>query len=127
GRAVAVAFASEGADVVILYLDEKRDAKETVKMVEEKGRRAIAIAGEIGSEEFCKKAIAQAVKEFRRIDILVNNAAEQHPQKGLEKITAGQLERTFRTNIFSQFFLTKAALPHMKKGSAIINTTSVTA
>jgi NAD(P)-dependent dehydrogenase (short-subunit alcohol dehydrogenase family) len=127
GRAVAMAFANEGADVAILYLNEHRDAKETVRAVVNTGQRATAIAGDIGDERFCQRAIRQVVKEFGRLDILVNNAAEQHPQKALEKISAKQLERTFRTNIFSFFFLTKAALPHLKKGSAIINTTSVTA
>ena len=127
GRAVALAFASEGADVAILYLNEHRDAKETVRAVENAGRRAIAVAGDIGDEKFCQRAIERVVKEFGGLDLVVNNAAEQHPQKSLEKITAKQLARTFRTNIFSFFFLTKAALPHLKKGSAIINTTSVTA
>jgi NAD(P)-dependent dehydrogenase (short-subunit alcohol dehydrogenase family) len=127
GRAVALAFANEGANVAILYLNEHRDAKETVRAVESAGRHAIAIAGDIGDEAFCQRAIRQVVREFGRLDIVVNNAAEQHPQKALEKITAKQLERTFRTNIFSFFFLTKAALPHLKKGSVIINTTSVTA
>jgi NAD(P)-dependent dehydrogenase (short-subunit alcohol dehydrogenase family) len=127
GRAVALAFASEGADVAILYLNEHRDAKETMRAVERSGRRSIVLAGDIGDEKFCQRAIAQTVKHLGRLDIVVNNAAEQHPQNALEKITAKQLERTFRTNIFSFFFLTKAALPHLKKGSAIINTTSVTA
>lgn len=127
GRAVALAFAGEGANVAVLYLNEHQDAKETVRAVENAGRKAIAIAGDIGSEAFCKRAIARLVKEFGRIDIVVNNAAEQHPQKSLENITAKQLERTFRTNIFSFFYLTKAALPHLKRGGSIINTTSVTA
>jgi NAD(P)-dependent dehydrogenase (short-subunit alcohol dehydrogenase family) len=127
GRAVAIAFAREGADVAILYLNEHKDAKETVRLVEKENRQCIAIAGDIGQEKFCKDAVARTIKEFRRLDILVNNAAEQHPQEGLEKISEKQLERTFRTNIFAQFFLAKAALPHLKEGSAIINTTSVTA
>jgi NAD(P)-dependent dehydrogenase (short-subunit alcohol dehydrogenase family) len=127
GRAVAIAFASEGADVAILYLNEHRDAKETVAAIKETGRRALAIAGDIGDERVCQRAVARVVKEFGRLDILVNNAAEQHPQDSLAKITAKQLERTFRTNIFSFFFLSKAALPHLKKGAAIINTASVTA
>lgn len=127
GRAVAIAFASEGADVAILYLNEHRDAKETVAAIKECGRRAIAIPGDIGDERVCQRAVARVVKELGRLDILVNNAAEQHPQDSLAKITAKQLERTFRTNIFSYFFLSKAALPHLKKGAAIINTTSVTA
>lgn len=127
GRAVALAFAGEGADVAILYLNEHRDAKETVRLVKAAGRQALALAGDIGDEKFCQRAVACVMKELGRLDIVVNNAAEQHPQDALEKITARQLERTFRTNIFSFFFLTKAALPHLKKGSAIINTTSVTA
>ena len=127
GRAVAFAFANEGADVTILYLNEHQDAKETVQAVEMVGRRALAIAGDVGSEAFCKRAVARVMKEFGRLDIVVNNAGEQHPQDRIEKITARQLERTFRTNIFSFFHLTKAALPHLKKGGTIINTTSVTA
>lgn len=127
GRAVAMAFASEGADVAILYLNEHDDAKETVAAVREKGRRALSIAGDIGSEAFCQRAVKRVLKELGQLDILVNNAAEQHPQDSIEKITAKQLERTFRTNIFSYFFLTKSALPHLKKGAAIINTASVTA
>jgi NAD(P)-dependent dehydrogenase (short-subunit alcohol dehydrogenase family) len=127
GRAVALAFANEGADVAILYLNEHRDAKETVRAVENCGRHAIAMSGDIGNEKFCQQAIGRIVEKFDRLDILVNNAAEQHPQDDLEKISAKQLERTFRTNIFSFFFLSKAALPHLKKGGAIINTTSVTA
>ena len=127
GRAVALAFANEGADVAILYLNEHQDANETVEAVEMVGRRALAIAGDVGSEAFCKRAITRVMKEFGRLDIVVNNAGEQHPQDRIEKITARQLERTFRTNIFSFFYLTKAALPHLKKGGTIINTTSVTA
>jgi len=127
GRAVALAFAAEGSDVSITYLNEHRDAKDTLRMIEKLGRRAMAIAGDIGDESFCREAVKQTVRKFGRLDILVNNAAEQHPQKNLEDITAAQLERTFRTNIFAQFFMAKAALPHLKKGSSIINTTSVTA
>jgi len=127
GRAVALAFASEGADVVISYLDEKEDAGTTIEMVERYGRNCLAVAGDIGDESVCKSLVKRVIKEFGKLDILVNNAGEQHPQKRLEDITAEQLERTFRTNIFSFFFLTKAALPHMKEGSTIINTTSVTA
>ncbi|MBD2494067.1 SDR family oxidoreductase [Nostoc sp. FACHB-280] len=127
GRAVAIAFAKEGADVVIVYLSEHGDAKETKSLVEEQGRRALTIAGDITDEAVCQNAIQQTLGEFGKLDILVNNAAEQHPQKSIEDITKEQLERTFRTNIFSMFYLTKAALKHLKKGSAIINTTSVTA
>ncbi|KJH70707.1 SDR family oxidoreductase [Aliterella atlantica] len=127
GRAVAIAFAKEGADVAIAYLNEHDDAKETKQLVEKQGRRAVAIAGDIGSENFCQQLVQQTVDEFGQLDILVNNAAEQHPQESIEDITAEQLERTFRTNIFSMFFLTKAAMKHLKEGSAIVNTTSVTA
>ncbi len=127
GRAVAIAFAKEGADVAIAYLNEHEDAKETKQHVEKLGRRCLAIAGDIGDEQFCQQAVEQVVAEMGQLDILVNNAAEQHPQDSIEKISAEQLERTFRTNIFSMFYLTKAALPHLKAGSAIINTTSVTA
>jgi NAD(P)-dependent dehydrogenase (short-subunit alcohol dehydrogenase family) len=127
GRAVAIAFAKEGADVAILYLNEHEDAKETKNLVEKYGRRAVAIAGDIGEESFCQNAIQQTVDEFGKLDILVNNAAEQHPQENIEDITQEQLEKTFRTNIFSMFFMTKAALKHLREGSAIINTTSVTA
>lgn len=127
GRAVALAFAKEGADVGIMYLSEHDDAKETKGLVEKYGRRAVAIAGDIGNESFCQSAVQQVVDEFGKLDILVNNAAEQHPQESIEDITKEQLEKTFRTNIFSMFFMTKAAMKHLKKGSAIINTTSVTA
>jgi NAD(P)-dependent dehydrogenase (short-subunit alcohol dehydrogenase family) len=127
GRAIAIAFAKEDADVAVVYLEEKRDANETKRLVEEHGRKCLLISGNVGQEKFCRKAIAKTIKEFGRIDILVNNAAEQYPQESIEKITEKQLERTFRTNIFSFFFMTKAALKHLKKGAAIINTTSVTA
>lgn len=127
GRAVAIAFAKEGANVAILYLNEHDDAKETKRLVEELGRRAVTIAGDIGEENFCQQAVQQAVDEFGKLDILVNNAAEQHPQESIEDISKEQLERTFRTNIFSMFFLTKAAMKHLQEGSAIVNTTSVTA
>jgi NAD(P)-dependent dehydrogenase (short-subunit alcohol dehydrogenase family) len=127
GRAVAVAYAKEGADTAIVYLDEHEDAKETQRLVEELGRRCLLISGDVGQEEFCQQAVERTVRELGRLDILVNNAAEQHPQESLERITAEQLERTFRTNIFSYFYMGKAALPHLREGSTIINTTSVTA
>lgn len=127
GRAVAVTYAKEGADVVIVYLNEHGDAEETRRQVESEGRQCLAIAGDIGDEQLCKQIVEQTVNKFGRLDILVNNAAEQHPQPGIESITAEQLERTFRTNIFSLFYLTKAALPHLKKGSTIINTASIVA
>jgi NAD(P)-dependent dehydrogenase (short-subunit alcohol dehydrogenase family) len=127
GRAVAIAFAKEGADVAVMYLNEHEDAEKTQQLVKELGRDCLTIAGDIGDESFCKQAIQQVIDKFGHLDILVNNAAEQHPQESIEDISAEQLERTFRTNIFSMFYLTKAALPHLKEGSAIINTTSVTA
>lgn len=128
GRAVAYAFAKEGANICITYLNEHEDANETKNKIEQKYKhRCICIAGDIGEEKFCQEVINKTLQEFGHIDILVNNAAEQYPQKSLEDITEEQLERTFRTNIFSYFYLTKAALPHLKEGSCIINTTSVVA
>ncbi|WP_207459582.1 SDR family oxidoreductase [Azospirillum sp. SYSU D00513] len=127
GRATAILFAREGAKVAFVYLNEDDDAEETKRLVGEEGQPCTAIRGDLGDEETCKRAIARVVEEFGRIDILVNNAAEQHPQQKIEDITAEQLERTFRTNIFAYFYMAKAALPHMKEGSAIVNTTSVTA
>jgi NAD(P)-dependent dehydrogenase (short-subunit alcohol dehydrogenase family) len=127
GRAVAIAFAKEGADVAISFLNEFKDAAITKEMVEQEGAKSIAIAGDIGDQVYCKTLIKKIVQEFGKIDILVNNAGEQHPQTNPEDISAEQLERTFRTNIFAMFYLTQAALPHMKDSSVIINTTSVTA
>jgi NAD(P)-dependent dehydrogenase (short-subunit alcohol dehydrogenase family) len=127
GRAIAIAFAKEGADVSIVYLEERTDANETRRLVGKHGSKCLLIEGDVGEEEFCRKAITQTVKEFGKLDILVNNAAEQHPQDSIERITEKQLERTFRTNIFSFFFMVKAAIKHLKKGAVIINTTSVTA
>jgi NAD(P)-dependent dehydrogenase (short-subunit alcohol dehydrogenase family) len=127
GRAVAIAFAKEGADVIIAYLDEERDAEETRALIEKEGRRCLPLAGDIREEAFCRKLVQRAVAEFGRLDVLVNNAADQTPQERLEDISAEQIETTFRTNIFSMFHLTKAALRHLKEGAAIVNTTSVTA
>ena len=127
GRAVAVHYALEGADVAVVYLDEHSDAKETKQHIESTGRRCLLLPGDIGDESLCNTVIEQTIREFGRLDILVNNAAEQHPQKSIADITAQQLERTFRTNIFSFFYLTRAALPHLQSGSAIINTASITA
>lgn len=128
GRAVALLFAKEGADVVIVYLNEHADAKETKRLVEEKhSRQCLLISGDISKETFCKRAIQKAVKQFGRIDILVNNAAIHYETEGLEDITTANLLKTFSTNVFAMFWITKAALPFMNKGSAIINTTSVTA
>lgn len=127
GRAVAVTFAKEGADVVIAYLNEQQDAEETKRQVEQEGRRCYLFAGDIGQEPVCRQLVEQAVNQLGKLDILVNNAAEQHPQNNILNITPEQLERTFRTNIFSFFYLTQASLPHLKPGSTIINTASVTA
>lgn len=127
GRAVAIAYAKEGADVAIVYLNEHEDAEKTKQMIEKEGRSCLTMAGDVGDEKFCQQAVQQTFDKFGRLDVLVNNAAEQHPKESIEEISAEQLERTFRTNIFSMFYLTKAALPHLKEGSAIINTTSVTA
>ncbi|MBT2582907.1 SDR family oxidoreductase [Planococcus sp. ISL-109] len=127
GRAVALAFAKEGADVVVAYLDEHEDAEETKQLVEREGRKCLLVAGDIGDEAFCKQLVDQTINEFGKLDVLVNNAAEQHVQQSLKDITAEQLEKTFRTNVFSMFHLTKAALDHLKPGASIINTTSITA
>ena len=127
GRAVAVAFAHEGADVLIAYLDEHDDADATRKMVEAVGRKCELIAGDIGDSAFPQQIVAKALDSFGRIDVLVNNAAEQHVQQKLEDVSSEQLERTFRTNFFGMFNLTREVLPHLKEGAAIVNTTSVTA
>lgn len=127
GRAVAVAFAREGADCAIVYLNEHKDAEETARLVEKEGHRCLKFAGDIGDEQFCQKTVKETVETLGRLDTLVNNAAEQHPQDSIEKISAQQLERVFRTNIFSYFYFVKAALPHLHDGGTIINTASVTA
>ncbi|MFD3158506.1 SDR family oxidoreductase [Haloimpatiens sp. FM7330] len=127
GRAVAVLYAKEGADVVIVYLNEDIDAQETKKIIEEKGCRAITIRGDISDEKFCDSVVKKTIDEFGKIDILVNNAAEQCAQNSIEDITKEQLYRTFEVNIFSIFYMTKACLPYLQEGSCIINTSSVTA
>ncbi|HXH53897.1 MAG TPA: SDR family oxidoreductase [Sphingomicrobium sp.] len=126
GRAVAALFAREGADVAIVYLCEHDDAEKTREIVEKEGRKAITIAGDLGDKDFCEQAVERTVKELGRLDILVNNAGEQHWAKDIRDISEEQLRRTFQTNIFSMFYLTQAARPHLSKGSAIINCTSVT-
>ena len=126
GRAIAALFAREGADIAILYLCEHDDAAETKRIVEAEGRGAITVAGDVGSKRFCEDAVAQTVRELGRLDILVNNAAEQHPDEQLTDITEEQLRRTFQTNIFGYFFMAQAALPHLKAGASIINCTSET-
>jgi NAD(P)-dependent dehydrogenase (short-subunit alcohol dehydrogenase family) len=127
GRSVAVHYAKEGADVAVMYLNEHEDAEETKQLVEAEGRRCVLIAGDIGDPEFCRSAVEQCVEQLGGLNILVNNAAEQHEQQSLEEISDEQLERTFRTNILAMFYLTRAALPHMGEGDAIINTSSITA
>lgn len=127
GRAVAVLFAQEGADVALAYLNEHDDAQKTREMVEETGRKCLLIDADIAREANCKRIVRSAVKKFGRIDILVNNAAIHYEQKSITGITRDQLMKTFAVNIFSMFWITQSALPHMKKGSVIINTSSVTA
>jgi len=127
GRTVAIAFAQEGADVSIVYYNEQFDAEKTKSEVEELGRRCLLISGDIAEESFCKYAVDETIDKFKKLDILVNNAAEQHPQESIEDISQEQLERTFKTNVFGMFYMTKYALKHLKPGSSIINTTSVTA
>ncbi|HUD51483.1 SDR family oxidoreductase [Parvibaculum sp.] len=127
GRAVALAMAREGASISFVYLDEHEDAEKTEAMIREEGSDALRIAGDVASEDFCRLAVEETVKAFGRLDILVNNAAEQHLQSDLTDISAEQLERTFKTNIFAYFHMAKAALPHLGEGSSIVNTTSVTA
>lgn len=128
GQAVAIAFAKEGADIVVVYLKEHEDANETKRKVEEKGRKCLLISGDLGQEKFCLLVVEKATSLFKKIDIVVNNAAEQHPQENIENISEQQLEDTFRTNIFSFFFLIKAAIKELEKSKGtIINTASVTA
>jgi NAD(P)-dependent dehydrogenase (short-subunit alcohol dehydrogenase family) len=127
GRAVAAAFAKEGADVAIAFLEEQHDADETVRLVEAEGRTAVAYKGDVADPAFCERIVADTVRRLKHLDILVNNAAEQHVVEKLEDITPEQIQRTFATNVFSMFYLTGRALAHMDRGAAIINTTSVTA
>lgn len=127
GRSVAVLFAREGADVAVLYKDQYQDAEVTQQEVQRHGRRCLLYAGDVADADFCDKVVSDVLDTFGHLEILVNNAGEQHMQKGLEDISEAQWERTFRTNIFGMFQLTKRVLPHLGEGSAIINTTSVTA
>ena len=127
GRAVAVAMAREGAHIAVVYLDEHKDANDTRELVKNEGSDAILLAGDVGEEDFCEAAIEATLDQFGRIDILVNNAAEQHETDDIRNIDAKQIERTFRTNVFSMFFMVKHALRHMERGGSIINTTSITA
>ncbi|WP_173238123.1 MULTISPECIES: SDR family oxidoreductase [Sinorhizobium/Ensifer group] len=125
GKAVAIAFAREGADIVISYLNEDDDAHDTAKWIEEAGRKALVVPGDIKNEAHCKELVQRAVDELGGIDILVNNAAFQRTYGDIAEITAEEWDETFRTNIYAPFFLSKAAAPHMKPGSSIINTTSI--
>lgn len=127
GRAVAVHYAREGADIGVIYLDEHEDARETQRLIETEGRACLLLPGDIGDEAFCRQAVNATLKRFGKLDILVNHAGEQHPTAGIEEISAAQLERTFRTNCFSFFYMSRAALEHMREGAVIINTGSVTA
>lgn len=129
GRATAVAFAREGADIAIVYLEEDEDARTTAALVHDKGQRCLLHRADVGSKAACEEAVAAALQTFGRLDILINNAAEQHPRESIEDISEEQLEKTFRTNLFSVFYLTEAALPELRKSrsASIVNTTSVTA
>ena len=127
GRAVSVLFAREGADIAIVYLEEDKDAEETKRLVEEEGGECLLIKGDVGSAKFCNDAVKRTLKEFGRLDVLINNAAEQHEQEDVGDIDEDQLTRTFRTNFFGYMFMTQAALPHLREGSAIVNTASITA
>ena len=127
GRAVAVAMAREGAKVAIAFLEERKDADETCKAIQGEGSEALALQGDVGDEKFCEAEVSATIKQFGKLDILVNNAAEQHETDDIRQIDTAQIEKTFRTNIFSFFFMAKHALKHMKKGASIINTASITA
>lgn len=127
GRAVAVHFAAEGADVAIVYLDEHEDAEKTKQLVESYGTHCLLIPGDVAEEHFCEHAVHETLQAFGKLDIIINNAAQQFPQTSIVEISQRQLEHTFRTNIFSMFYLVKAALPHLPNKSHIINTASVTA
>ena len=126
GRAVAALYAREGADVAIFYLCEHDDAEKTKAIVEGEGRRAILVPGDLGDKAFCEAAVQKVIDTFGRLDILVNNAGEQHPDEDIRDITEEQLKRTFQSNIFSMFYMVQAARPHLEKGAAIINCTSIT-
>ncbi len=127
GRAVAALYAREGADVAIFYLCEHDDAEKTKEIVEAEGRRAILVPGDLGDKAYCEAAVQKVIDTFGQLDVLVNNAGEQHPDEDIGDITEEQLKRTFQSNIYSMFFMVQAALPHLKEGAAIINCTSITA
>ncbi|MFN0262241.1 SDR family oxidoreductase [Tepidamorphus sp. 3E244] len=127
GRATAVLFAREGARVAIIYLNEDDDAETTLEAVRSEGSQGIALRGDVGEKAFCRECVARVVKEWGRLDILVNNAAEQHSQDAFEDVSEEQIEATFRTNVFGQMFMVQEALPHLGEGAAIVATTSITA
>ena len=127
GKACAIAFAKEGANIGIIYLSEDQDAQKTKMRIEEVGSNCLLMKGDIGTRKFCFESITKTINQFGKIDILINNAGEQHPQEKIEDISEEQLRKTFQTNIFSMFFMTQAAMPYLKAGSSIINTASVTA
>jgi NAD(P)-dependent dehydrogenase (short-subunit alcohol dehydrogenase family) len=127
GRATAIAMAKEGAGVAIVYLEEHEDAQQTRAAIEKTGQRCLLIPGDVANESFCTSAIDHAAEEFGRLDVLINNAGEQHPQKDPTHISAEQLQRTFATNVFAMFYCVNAALPHLQSGARIINTASITA
>jgi NAD(P)-dependent dehydrogenase (short-subunit alcohol dehydrogenase family) len=127
GRAAAVAFAKEGANLVIAYLDEHQDAQQTQRLIEAEGRECVTLAGDVGDAGFCRKIVDTVMSSFGRLDVLVNNAGQQYPQQSIEDISEEQLLKTFRINLFSMFYMVKAALPHLQAGARIVNTASVTA
>ncbi|MRH44198.1 SDR family oxidoreductase [Aquibacillus halophilus] len=127
GRAVSIYFAKEGADVAIIYFDEHKDAEDTKELVEKEGQNCILISGDVSDPDFCNSSVQTIMSELGKVDILVNNAAVQYPQNDFMSITNEQFERTFKVNIFSFFYMTKAVVPHLKQGSSIINTSSITA
>lgn len=127
GRAVSVLFAREGARIAVVYLDEDKDAKETEGLIYQEGTDCLLIKGDVGSADFCAEAVKRTIEHFGRLDVLVNNAAEQHEDEDVTDISEAQLVKTFRTNLFGYFFMAQAALPHLKKGATIINTASITA
>jgi len=127
GRAISLHFAKEGADIAVVYLNEHDDAMDTKRLIEQEGQECILIDGDIGNSQFCEAAVTEILDKFKRIDILVNNAAEQHPQDHFMNISNEQFEKTFKTNIFGTFYMTKAVLPNLKEGNTIINTSSITA
>lgn len=127
GRSIAVYFAREGAEIAVVYHENHKDAQDTRKLVEKEGKECLLIAGDVGDQEFCNEVVKKVVEEFGRVNILINNAGEQHPEKSIEDMDMNVMERTFKTNIFSMFYLTQAALKHMNAGDSIVNCSSVTA